>query len=127
LERARGAIHVDEATARLLPPQFTAVPIDRPESVDPTGIALRLQRAAVSLAPPAPRFFGRETPTVGRDRELRTLDAISAESRSERVARGVLVTGPAGSGKSRLRYEFLRRLAQEAPETTVLFGRGDSL
>lgn len=53
-------------------------------------------------------LLGKPTPCVGRDRELGVLDGILHECLTEPVARAVLVTGAAGMGKSRLRYEFLR-------------------
>src|SRR6185436_2700326 len=42
-------------------------------------------------------------------------------------ARGVLVTAPAGMGKSRLLYELTRRIRQREEQATVWIGRGDSL
>ncbi len=55
-------------------------------------------------------LLGRETPCVGRERELRRLLDIFDECVSEPVARVVLVTSPAGAGKSRLRYELVRAI-----------------
>src|SRR5262249_12879629 len=46
------------------------------------------------------------------DRELAILDATFADCVGESVPRAVLVTAPVGFGKSRLRHEFLRRLAE---------------
>lgn len=63
----------------------------------------------------ARRLLGKATPFVGRDKELAILDAIFAECTAEPVARAVLVTGPPGVGKSRLR----RELAQRTPLATV--------
>ena len=45
---------------------------------------------------------------MGRERDLRTLEATFDECVDESAARVVLVTGPAGLGKTRLRREFLR-------------------
>jgi eukaryotic-like serine/threonine-protein kinase len=41
--------------------------------------------------------------------------------------RAVLVTGPPGAGKSRLRHEFLRHLRERFPRALVWLGRGDPL
>src|SRR6185436_11448735 len=71
--------------------------------------------------------LGRETTMVGRDRELAALEGLFAECASEPVARVGLVTGLAGAGKSRLRYELLRRFERMETPPTVLLGRGDSL
>ncbi|MCC6523861.1 MAG: AAA family ATPase [Polyangiaceae bacterium] len=49
-------------------------------------------------------------PCVGRQRELSILEATATECRDESVARAMLVTGEAGVGKSRLRFELAARL-----------------
>jgi hypothetical protein len=41
--------------------------------------------------------------------------------------RALLVTAPAGVGKSRLRHEFLRRIEREEQRVLVLLGRGDPM
>src|SRR6185503_1472711 len=51
---------------------------------------------------------GRTVPCVGRARELRTLTDLLDECIAESIPRAMLVTAPAGAGKSRLRQEFLR-------------------
>jgi class 3 adenylate cyclase/tetratricopeptide (TPR) repeat protein len=61
-----------------------------------------------------------DTPIVGRDAELATLDAVYREVREQRVARLVTVVGDAGVGKSRLVHEVLERVAVGA---RVLRGR----
>jgi len=68
--------------------------------------------------------FGRATRFVGRDRVLASLEGVLAECRAESVARVVLVTGPAGAGKSRLRQEFVDRLS---PPAEAFVGRGDEV
>ncbi len=64
---------------------------------------------------------------MGRDRELGWLADIFEECASERVARAVLVTATAGSGKSRLRVELVSKLRASGRPLEVLFGRGDPL
>ncbi|HWO26111.1 MAG TPA: protein kinase [Kofleriaceae bacterium] len=78
-------------------------------------------------------LLGKPTPCVGRDRELAVLDGIFHECVAEPVARAALVTGAAGMGKSRLRYEFLRALRKrggppgaEAP-VDIWTAQGDPL
>ena len=61
-----------------------------------------------------------DTPIVGRDEELATLDATYREVGEGRVARLVTVVGDAGVGKSRLVHEVLKRVAIGA---RVLRGR----
>ncbi|MFT3769710.1 MAG: AAA family ATPase [Minicystis sp.] len=76
----------------------------------------------------APRtLVGKPTPLVGRDRELATLQAAFAECVSEPVARAAVVSGPAGIGKSRLRYELLAHAARAEPRPEVLLARGSPI
>jgi tetratricopeptide (TPR) repeat protein len=71
------------------------------------------------------RVLGRESPYVGRERELHLLESSLTACAAERTARVVIVTGPAGAGKSRLLHELLRRTRDVG--ATVLIGRCDEL
>jgi class 3 adenylate cyclase/tetratricopeptide (TPR) repeat protein len=62
------------------------------------------------------RIDGLEAPLTGRDAELRTIKELFHAAAERRVPRLVLVSGPAGVGKSRLGWEFEKHadgLAQE--------------
>jgi predicted ATPase/DNA-binding SARP family transcriptional activator len=76
-----------------------------------------LRSAQVGLRPLAVRL---DVPLVGRDEELRRLDAAYVRAIRERVTMTVTVTGEAGLGKTRLVQEFAGRLG---PEAHVLIGR----
>ena len=116
VERApRGAIRVDEATARLVGAHFLV-------GGEENERALVGERAAKA---PAPMLLGRETPLLGRQKEMRRLLDLYGRCKAESASRAVQVTGAAGSGKSRLRFEMLRMLGHPAP--TLLFGRAESL
>jgi class 3 adenylate cyclase/tetratricopeptide (TPR) repeat protein len=52
------------------------------------------------------RVDGLEAPLTGRDAELRTIKELFHAAADRRVPRLVLVSGPAGVGKSRLGWEF---------------------
>jgi class 3 adenylate cyclase/tetratricopeptide (TPR) repeat protein len=52
------------------------------------------------------RVDGLEGPLIGRDAELRTVRELFHAAAERRVPRLVLVSGPAGVGKSRLGWEF---------------------
>jgi len=52
------------------------------------------------------RVDGLEAPLIGRDAELRTVKELFHAAVERRVPRLVLVSGPAGVGKSRLGWEF---------------------
>src|SRR5262249_18520023 len=112
-----GDIRLDEVTAGLLDARFDI-------GGDEVGLHLRGLR---DLAEPPRTLLGRATACVGRDRELALLEGLFAARTREAGARAALVTGPAGSGKSRVRHEFLRRLAERGERMEVFFGLGDSL
>ncbi|HWN66757.1 MAG TPA: protein kinase, partial [Haliangium sp.] len=97
---ASAGVRIDEVTAGLLGDRF--------------GIE-RTASGGLWLSPePRHRGQGRtreqRSPFVGRSSELATLVATLDECLAESVARALLVTGPAGFGKSRLCEEFLRRV-----------------
>ena len=99
-----GVVRVDEASAGLLDARFEI----RGEVGQHT---LEGERSGGE----APRtLLGQVTPFVGRDRELGQLELIFRESVDEGIARAVLITAPAGGGKSRLRYELRAAPAQHA-------------
>jgi serine/threonine protein kinase/tetratricopeptide (TPR) repeat protein len=117
LEQAPGGdIHLDAASATLLSSRFRIregsppallgerSPVDRPRTV-----------------------LGKETPCLGRERELSTLLHLWEECSAEPVARTVLVTAPAGTGKSRLRHELTERIQRSEQSCALLIGRGDPL
>ncbi len=56
------------------------------------------------------RVDGLEAPPIGRDAELRTIRELFHAAAGRRVPRLVLVSGPAGVGKSRLGWEFEKYL-----------------
>ncbi|HYH95586.1 serine/threonine-protein kinase [Hyalangium sp.] len=72
-------------------------------------------------------LLGRPTPFVGREQEVALLDLTLATCVEEPTARAMLVTAPAGTGKSRLVHEFLHRLEQRGQSGLVLRGCGDPL
>jgi tetratricopeptide (TPR) repeat protein len=120
---ASAGIVLDDVTAGLLGSRFEV-----------TGQSGRLQLERELLLDEEPRtLLGRATPCVGRDREIAALESTFAQCTEEPIARAVLVTAPAGGGKSRLRNEVIARLkrasvtlASPAP-LEVWVGRGDSM
>ncbi|MCG8416654.1 MAG: protein kinase [Proteobacteria bacterium] len=73
------------------------------------------------------RFLGQPTEFVGRDRELAGLEAIFGECVDQSAARAVLITGPAGAGKSRLAHEFIHRLRGRDNPPAIWLAHGDSM
>jgi eukaryotic-like serine/threonine-protein kinase len=92
-------VRLDDVTAGLLDATFAVTERD--------GATFLVGRSVTRAA--ARRVLGRVIPCVGRDKELRLLDAVLDECVDDSVARGVLVLGPSGIGKSRLRDEALDR------------------
>jgi len=71
------------------------------------------------------RVDGLEAPLIGRDAELRTIRELFHAAAERRVPRMVLVSGPAGVGKSRLGWEFRKYI--EGLAETVWWHRGRCL
>ena len=85
---------------------------------DSAGLDQFLLRAAhAAVRPLAVRF---DAPLVGRDEEIRRLEAAYLRASRERVTMTVTVLGEAGLGKTRLVQELAGRLDREAQ---VLTGR----
>ena len=116
-KRGTGPIRIDEVTAGLLDLRF---------DIANDGASVEL-RGARESSDAARTVLGRATSCVGRDRDLLTLEATYAECAGDSVARAVLVTAPAGLGKTRLRRELLRRLRRRAEPMEVLIGRADPM
>jgi eukaryotic-like serine/threonine-protein kinase len=75
----------------------------------------------------ARRLLGRPVVCLGRERELTTLTALFDECCAELTSNVVLVTGPAGIGKSLVCDELLTRLRVREEPPEVWTGRGDPL
>ena len=107
-----GEVTIDSTTAGLVEARFDLRRIEG-------RITLRRERAGMDSGR---LLLGKPSPFIGRDRELAMLETILAESMEDSVARVVLVTGPAGGGKSRLLSELLRRVQlplDDAPQRWV--------
>ena len=115
--RGFAPIAIDEVTAGLLDSRFEV-------SGSAVGLSLHDER---DLAEGARKLLGKPTACVGRDREISMLEQILAECVEESVAQAVLVTAPAGLGKSRLAYELMRVVRQRSAPVTLWIGRGDSM
>jgi tetratricopeptide (TPR) repeat protein len=117
LQDASGAILLDELTARFAEARF---------EVRTEGPRLRLVGTRADAdEEDTRRLLGKPTPCVGRRKELALLEATLEECIEEHVARAVVVTAPAGAGKSRLRRELVRRIREQGREVRVLGARGE--
>jgi eukaryotic-like serine/threonine-protein kinase len=108
---------IDDTTRGLLPAQFQIG-----ERND--AHLLLAERDAMK---PARLLLGKNVPCFGRERELQTLSAILDECVNESVARAVVLSGPPGVGKSRIRFELVSGLALNEAKCRVWVGRGDPL
>ena len=107
-----GGILISEATERLVRGFFDLAPARRVEvkgKAEPV-IAYPALAASAVAGPMAIAEARGLTPLVGRREELAQLLACQARLTGH-LAQVVAVVGPAGSGKSRLIYEFTQRLA----------------
>ncbi|WP_437538092.1 protein kinase [Sorangium sp. So ce726] len=126
-EREVRAVRIDGATADMLGPRFIvahAVPSTTPAPSTPgEPLFLYGERVVDEIAP---ALLGKRTPCVGRARELSMLHGVLAGCISESLASAVLVLGPPGAGKSRLRLELFAALRQRDEPIEILWGRADS-
>jgi hypothetical protein len=109
-------VRIDAATASLLDDGF-AIARDGASAIA-TG--------ETGSRNPLRRLLGKPTPCVGRDRELAALSAAFRACVEAKAARAMLITGPAGAGKSRLRHELLAGLAARG-SAEVWMARGDPM
>ncbi len=110
-----GAIRLDELSAGLLDVRFEVARL-------PGEISLVRKHGELQ---PMRRLLGKATRLEGRDRDLATLMATFEECVHDSVARSVLVTASAGLGKSRLAFEFLRRVEKTYPGVSIWVAQGD--
>jgi tetratricopeptide (TPR) repeat protein len=117
-EAAWPSVRVDAVTRGLIEGRFEV----RPSGA---GWALIAERG---IDPGARMLLGKPSPCVGRERELRTVcDLLEASFGDEAGAQAVVVLGPAGIGKSRLRHEVMRLLSEARPDLAMVVGRGDTM
>jgi tetratricopeptide (TPR) repeat protein len=112
---AHGGVRVDEVTVPLLAGRFLL-------REDAGGATLLQEDESGGRGR---QLLGRPTPMVGRERELEQLLDLYRDVVLGRDPQAVLVVGPAGVGKSRLRYELGRRLPAEVETPDLLLCRGD--
>ena len=108
----------------------------RLQGIDPdwlAGFEIARDEAGVRLEGHAERtlaprtLLGRPTACVGRDRELSMLEGLFDDCSQDVQAKVALVTAPAGTGKSRIRYELGARLADREEAPVVLVARCDAM
>lgn len=109
-------ILIDDTTAGLLDARFDVVDLDE------YGFALRGERDAFDTSRP---LLGKVTACVGRERELAMLDQALSNVTSEPAAFAVVISGPAGIGKSRLLQAFVERNRQAGKPLAIWIGRGN--
>jgi tetratricopeptide (TPR) repeat protein len=113
----RGAIKLDDVSGGML---GTRIQVVRKGS----GYVLRGERVEQAATP---LLLGKPTALLGRTRELSTLEAVLTGCVTEPVASAVLVTGAAGTGKSRLRREFVEKVRLRGEPLEIINGWADSL
>jgi tetratricopeptide (TPR) repeat protein/predicted Ser/Thr protein kinase len=130
---------IERAAQRLEQQERTRAPGPLPVAIDGTTAALLDSRFEWRDSPVGPELWGehdrgetvrtllgRPTPCVGRDVELRLLEQAFDTCVEERSSGVLLITAPAGMGKSRLVHEFIQSIQRRAAEAAIWFGRADS-
>ena len=110
-------VRLDELSAGLLDARFDT-------RADGTGLGLWGERGSLDTAR---LLCGAPTACVGREAELRLVETTLARCVEDAEAGGVLITADAGVGKSRLRYELLRRVRARGEPVEVWLGRGEPM
>jgi hypothetical protein len=123
-ERARGdsVIFLDETTARLLDARFE---VARRDAIFELRRELEVEESSDRSAPvqaTGATLVGRGTRCIGRDREIAAIHGTLAQCAEESVARAVLVTAPAGGGKSQLRRALLGQLGTASESNAPVRG-----
>jgi hypothetical protein len=113
---AASTIRVDRVTAGLLQARFQLM-------LSSSGEGYLL--SAKEQPDTGRMLLGKPTRCVGRERELSMLEGLFRECVSEPGARGALIMAPAGTGKSRLRYEFTRILSASPQRVSIWQAWGD--
>ncbi len=121
---SRCNVRIDDASMGLLDAKFELRPVTTGDH--PGGIAAHEVSRERSEREGARRLLGKPTPFVGREKEQALLQLTLAESEGEPAARAVVVTGPPGVGKSRLRQWFAETVAG-TDDVTVLSARADAI
>ena len=115
---AASVVRLDEVTRALLDERFVT---------EAAGAAFVLAGER-EIGEGARTLLGRQTPYVGRERELRMLsDLVTATFDGERGAQAAIVTAAAGMGKTRLRHELVKKLRAARPEVAIGIGRADAM
>ncbi|WP_437589569.1 serine/threonine-protein kinase [Sorangium sp. So ce1000] len=112
-----GAVRLDDVTASVVGGRLKV-------ETDENGPFLATETAADESTPV---LLGKPSIWVGRIRELSMLEGVFSGCVSESLASAVLVIGPAGAGKSRLRLEFLTRVRRQFGAVEILSGRAESM
>ena len=113
----RRGVRVDETTAGLVDARFEVIG-------DEVGLFLARERL---VGHAARELLGMVTPCVGRERELGALLAAWQECEEQPMTAITLLIGEAGVGKSRVRYEFVRRVKERGDTVEVWACRGDPM
>jgi len=111
----RAAVYVDELMAALLKNRFEI------------GRGERRMRGELCEPDGRPLLAREPVAFVGREQEIEQLDTIFGQCTEERTASMVLLSGPAGVGKSRLGHEFLRGIEAREQSARIWYGEADPL
>jgi eukaryotic-like serine/threonine-protein kinase len=119
-------VALDDTSASLLAGSFRVEASPEGPCIEAEGEVSSIDRSELERGSARP-LLGREIPCLGRERELATLDALLGQTIAEGSATAVVITGPAGIGKTRLLAEFLNRARARFGEDglTVWVARGD--
>jgi tetratricopeptide (TPR) repeat protein len=115
---ATNTVVVDERVARLLEGRFEL------QSLTEGSFALCAEQPSGEV----PRtLMGKDVPCFGREREISFVEDLWQEVCESSAARVLVLSAPAGGGKSRVRHEACQRIRREGKPFAFLLGRGDPM
>ncbi|MCG5053816.1 MAG: protein kinase [Myxococcales bacterium] len=115
-----GTIRLDPLTAELLTTRFEIQKVTGEHGED------RRLMFEKGLKDPPRTLMGRPVPCLGREREITSIQSLFQQVVSDQQARVQILTGVAGVGKSRVRFEALERIYGLQLPFVILTARAES-
>jgi tetratricopeptide (TPR) repeat protein len=126
-DRAARLLAHPAATTGVVTDEPTAALLEACLEVETQAEAFLLKNVRADIFPAERRLLGKTVDCVGRERELGMLTGLFESCIEEGRAGAVVISGPAGMGKSRLVHEFIQRLRQRDDATAIWIGRSGAL
>lgn len=111
-------VAIDDGSERMLGENFVVVALDSTADAPRVLLEYRPERDE------SRKVLGRDCPCIGREKELRFMEATLDQVQDERSQSMLFLLGTQGLGKSRIRREWMARVA-ERPGLKVVLSKSD--